>query len=47
MTAGMLILIIVVGVPIFLLMEHPVISWIIFLPLVVIGIVKFITWLRR
>lgn len=47
MTAGMLILIIVVGVPIFLLMEHPVIFWLIFLPLVVIGIVKFITWLRR
>lgn len=44
---GMIILAIVVGTPIFLLMVHPFIFWLVFVPLVVLGIIKFITWLKK
>ena len=35
------------GVPVFLLMAHPFIFWLIFVPLAVLGIIKFITWLKK
>lgn len=47
MTPGVVILIFLVGVPLFLLTEHPTIFWLIFVPLAVMGILKFITWLKK
>ena len=44
---GLIVLAFVIGVPVFLLMEHPIIFWSIFVPIVVFGIVKFITWLKK
>lgn len=44
---SMIILAFVIGVPVFLLMTRPVIFWAVFLPIVVIGIVLLIRWLRR
>ena len=37
----------IIGVPVFLLMVHPVIFFLVFLPLVVIGVLSFIKWLRK
>ena len=47
MTAGMVLLIIFVGVPLYLLMEYPVIFWVIFVPVALLGIIKFIAWLKK
>lgn len=44
---GLIILAFVIGVPVFLMMEYPIVFWIVFVPLVVFGIVKFITWFKR
>ena len=44
---GLIILAFVIGVPMFLLMEHPVFFWIVFVPIVVFGIIKFIMWLKK
>ena len=44
---GLIILAFVIGVPIFLMMEYPIIFWLVFVPLVVFGIIKFITWLKK
>lgn len=44
---GLIILALVVGTPLFLLMEHPIIFWFIFLPIVGFGIFKFIKWLKK
>lgn len=44
---GLIVLVFVIGVPVFLLMEYPIIFWLVFLPIVVFGIVKFITWLNK
>lgn len=38
---------IIIGIPVFLLVVHPLIFWLVFVPLVVIGITKFITWLKK
>ena len=43
----LIILAFVIGVPVFLLMAHPFIFWLIFVPLAVLGIIKFITWLKK
>ena len=45
--SGLIIFALVVGVPVFLLMEYPIIFWLIFIPLAVLGIIKFITWLKK
>lgn len=44
---GLIILAFIIGIPAFLIMQHPVIFWLVFIPLVTFGIVKFITWLKR
>lgn len=44
---GLIILAFIIGVPVFLVMQHPIIFWLVFIPLVTFGIVKFITWLKR
>ena len=47
MTAGLVILIFLVGVPLFLFFEHPVIFWLIFVPIALIVAIKFIRWLKN
>ena len=47
MTPGILLLVFLVGVPLYLLFEHPVIFWLIFVPIAVVSIIKFITWLKK
>ena len=37
----------IVGIPVYLIMEYPIIFWIVFVPLVTLGVVKFITWLKN
>ena len=37
----------VIGVPTFLLLVYPVVFWLVFVPLVVLGIIKFINWLKK
>ncbi len=44
---GLIILAFVIGVPVFLLMVYPLLFWVVFVPLVALGIVKFITWLKK
>ena len=38
---------VIIGIPAFLLMTHPVIFWVLFVPLVVVGIISFIAWLKK
>ena len=45
--SDLIILAFVIGVTVFLLMVYPFIFWLIFVPLVVLGIIKFITWLKK
>ena len=47
MSAGLVLLVFLVGVPLFLLFEHPLIFWLIFVPIAVLTIIKFITWLKK
>lgn len=44
---GIIALAFIIGVPVFLLMEHPVIFWLVFLPLTVILVMGFIGWLKK
>lgn len=44
---GLIILAFVIGVPLFLMMEHPIFFWLVFVPVVVFGIVKLIMWLKK
>lgn len=45
--SGLIAWALVMGIPIYLLMEHPVIFWLIFVPIVVLGVMKFINWLKK
>jgi hypothetical protein len=44
---GMIIWAFIIGIPAYLMIEYPIIFWIVFVPLVTLGVVKFITWLKR
>ena len=44
---GLIIWAFIIGIPAFLIMSHPIIFWLVFIPLVTMGIIKFITWLKR
>lgn len=44
---GLIILAFVIGVPAFLLIVYPVIFWLIFVPLVILGVIRFIKWLKK
>lgn len=44
---GIIMLVFLVGVPLYLLMEHPLIFWLVLVPLVVLGVTKFIKWLKK
>jgi hypothetical protein len=44
---GLIVLALVLGIPIFLLMVYPIIFWLVFLPLAVILIMRFIGWLKK
>ena len=47
MTAGLLIFILLVGVPLFLLAEHPLAFWLLFLPAAILIFIKLILWLKE
>ena len=47
MTPGIVIAMFLVGIPLYLLMEHPFIFWLVFVPLAVVGIANFILWLKK
>ena len=36
-----------IGIPTFLIMTNPFIFWLIFVPLIIIGAIKLITWLKK
>ena len=38
---------ILIGIPAFLIVEYPIIFWLVFIPLVILGAVKFIAWLKK
>ena len=38
---------IILGTILFLLMEHPVFFWLVFVPLSIISIINFIAWLKK
>ena len=44
---GVIALAFLIGVPVFLLMVHPLIFWLVFVPLAVILIMGFIGWLKK
>lgn len=44
---GLIIFALVVGIPLYLLFEHPVVFWIVLVPIAVYVIIKFITWLKK
>ena len=37
----------IIGVPVFLLMVHPVIFFLVFIPIVTIALARFIRWLKK
>ena len=45
--SGLIGCVFIIGIPVLLLMEHPIIFFLVFLPLVVIGVISFINWLRK
>ena len=47
MSAGLIMFALIGGIIAYLLMEHPVIFWLIFVPIAVLGIIKFILWLKK
>lgn len=47
MTPGIVIAMFFVGIPLYLLMEHPFIFWLVFIPFAVFGIAYFILWLKK
>ena len=42
----LIILAFILGIPLFLLMEHPVIFWLVFVPVALLIALKFMLWLR-
>lgn len=47
MTAGMLLFIFIVGGALFLIFNHPVIFWLVAVPLVLCLIIGVIRWLKK
>lgn len=47
MSAGLVLVMFLIGVPLWLLFEHPLIFWLVCVPVMVLGIIKFITWLKK
>lgn len=45
--SGVIALAFIVGLPVFLLMVHPLIFWLVYVPIVVILIMSFIGWLKK
>ena len=39
--------VLVLGVPLFLLMEHPWIFFLVLVPVAVFGIIRFVMWLKK
>lgn len=44
---GLIIFALVVGIPLYLLFEHPVVFWIVFVPIAVYSVIKIINWFKK
>ena len=44
---GIIILAFIIGIPVFLAMEHPLIFWLVFVPLVTFLLVRIMSWFIR
>ena len=47
MSAGLVLVIFLIGVPLYLFFEHPLIFWLILVPIAVIIGIRFILWLKK
>ena len=45
--SGLITFVLIVGIPLYLLITYPFIFWLVFVPLALLGIIKFITWLKK
>ncbi len=43
---GFIILAFIIGIPVFLMFEYPIIFLLIFVPVVTVAVINFITWLK-
>ncbi len=44
---GLIIWAFIIGLPAFLIMLHPIIFWTVFIPVVVLFVMKFLMWLKK
>ena len=44
---GLIVLAFVIGIPVFLLLVYPLVFWLVFVPLLILGTVKFVNWLKK
>ena len=44
---GLIIWAFIIGVPAFLIMMHPIIFWLVFIPVIAFLVMKFVMWLKR
>ena len=44
---GLIIWAFIIGVPAFLIMQHPIIFWLVFVPIVTFLVFKFVAWLKN
>ena len=47
MTTGILLFCLLVGLPVYLLMEKPTIFWLVFVPIAAVVIVLIVKWFKR
>ena len=44
---GLIIWAFIIGIPVFLIMQYPIIFWLVFVPAVTFLAVKFVAWLKK
>ena len=47
MSAGLVFFIFIIGGSVFLLMEHPLIFWLVVVPIVILTGMSFVRWLKK
>ena len=47
MTGGLVLFIFIIGGAVFLLMVHPLIFWLIALPIAIILVINFVRWVKK
>ena len=46
-SSSMIIWAFAIGFPVFLLVEHPVAFWLVFVPIITMSVISFIMWLKK